>query len=133
MLTLNRLTLHTQYFNMFLPVLFPCHNFINRVTKIPIYLLPPGITVATLTCSDDDGTSPNNALTYAITNGDDGGQFDMSGGTVQTTAQTLDADTKHLYTLFVTVTDGADPFRSTTVTVSVTVSVHNHLHQALVT
>ncbi|XP_012943596.1 protocadherin Fat 4 [Aplysia californica] len=84
----------------------------------------PGDAVQTLVCTDDDDTSPNNALTYSIVSGD-AGLFvvDSSGQVTVSTGAAFDRETTASYSLIVDVVDQATSSKLTyTATVSVTIS-----------
>ena len=81
-----------------------------------------GTAVGTVTATDQDQTSPNNALTYAITGGDTGNVFAIHSTTGDiTVAGALDFETTPSYSLEVTVTDGGSPSLSGTATITITV------------
>ena len=67
---------------------------------------------ATITATDDDGTSPNNQITgYDITGGTGMELFDIdaNGGISVASSATFDYDTTTSYTLEITATDGGTP------------------------
>ncbi|XP_019645842.1 PREDICTED: protocadherin Fat 4-like [Branchiostoma belcheri] len=87
-----------------------------------------GTNVATLSCSDSDGTSPNNQLSYSLSGGS--GLFTLTGAEVKTSAA-LEYDSatasaqNWLYTMEVTVTDGGTNPQANSATVTVVVEVTN--------
>ena len=82
-----------------------------------------GTAVGSVTATDPDQTSPNNVLTYAITNGNTGNAFVINPTTGEiTVADALDYETTVSYSLVVTVTDGGSPSRSDTGTITITVT-----------
>ncbi|XP_053377420.1 cadherin-23-like [Mercenaria mercenaria] len=89
-----------------------------------------GTTIASLTCSDDDDTSPNNALSYAIVSVNGGvsaATFAVSGSGVLTldTGQIFDYETTTTYSILVRVSDGGTTVLSTTATVNVDITDYN--------
>ena len=85
-----------------------------------------GAVVGVVVGTDEDQTSPNNALTYAITDGNTGGAFAINSTTGEmTVAATLDFETTASYSLEVTVTDGGSTPLSGTATLTITVTDEN--------
>ncbi|XP_066284596.1 protocadherin Fat 4-like [Branchiostoma lanceolatum] len=87
---------------------------------------PTPTNVATLSCTDGDGSSTNNQLSYSLS--DSSGLFTLSGTEVKTSA-TLEYDDaaaasqNWLYTMEVTVTDSGTSPQKNTATVTVVVEV----------
>ena len=95
-----------------------------------------GTEVGTVVGADQDDprtTSPNNTLTYAITDGNTGDVFAIHSTTGDiTVAGALDFETTDEYTLEVTVTDGGSPSLSGTATITITVTDVNEAPTASV-
>ena len=85
-----------------------------------------GTAVGTMVATDQDQTSPNNALTYAITGGNTGNVFAINPRTgAITVAGALDYEATASYSLVVTVTDGGSPSLNDTATLTITVTDMN--------
>ena len=85
-----------------------------------------GTAVGTMVATDPDQTSPNNALTYAITGGNTGNVFAINPRTgAITVAGALDYEATASYSLVVTVTDGGSPSLNDTATLTITVTDMN--------
>lgn len=84
-----------------------------------------GTTVATISCSDKDATSPNKNLNYTIVTGNDANFWlNSSTGvvTVYPATPTLDRETIASYKLVIRVVDGGSPVLSTTTTLTVSLT-----------
>ncbi|XP_078678313.1 protocadherin Fat 4-like [Branchiostoma floridae x Branchiostoma belcheri] len=92
-----------------------------------------GTNVATLSCSDADGTSTNNQLSYSLS--DASTLFTLSGAEVKTSAA-LEYDSatasaqNWLYTMEVTVTDSGTNPQANSATVTIVVEVTNENENA---
>ena len=84
--------------------------------------LAAGDTVIDLEATDADG----DALTYAITAGDDGGVFTIDAGSGEITVADPSGLEEGVFALTVSVTDDGDPAESDTATVTVTVTDENN-------
>lgn len=98
----------------------PSFNLGNYAFEVPNNTTA-GTDVGTLTVSDSDVTSPNNAVTLSIESGDTNARFSFNGQTLQA-ASTLSADTQNLYNLVVIAVDGGTPARTSTAYVTVHVA-----------
>ena len=91
-----------------------------------------GTTIASLTCSDDDDSSPNNALSYAILSVNGGVSsvpFAISTAGVLTldTGQNFDFETTTGYSVLIHVSDGGTTSLTSTATVKVDITdVNEH-------
>ena len=84
-----------------------------------------GTTVITVTATDAD-TGTDGTVSYGITAGNTGNAFAIGAGSgVITVAAALDFETTASYTLTILASDGGSPTRSTTETVTITVSNAN--------
>ena len=95
----------------------------NNATFVVAENSANGTAVGTVTATDPDQPSPNNALTYAITGGNTGDVFTINPTTGEiTVAGALDYETTTSYSLMVTVTDGGSTPLSDTATFTITVT-----------
>ncbi|KAL3853661.1 hypothetical protein ACJMK2_017186 [Sinanodonta woodiana] len=81
-----------------------------------------GTSVTQITCTDNDFSSPNKDLSYAITNGNSGTAFSISSTGEVTTVNSLDRETTSNYLLVIEVTDLGTPAFTTTTTLTITVT-----------
>ena len=84
---------------------------------------------ATLSTTDDDGTSPNNDVSYEITSGNLGDVFtiDDNGGISVAAGKSLNFDNISKYLLTITATDGGTPAQIATHTLRVAVGDVNDI------
>ena len=81
-----------------------------------------GAHVGTITATDADASSPNNALTYTATGGSGQALFDVNPATGEVTVHAgavLDREAAALYTLDIQVADGGTPGLSATQTIAI--------------
>ncbi|MDP1584286.1 MAG: cadherin domain-containing protein [Bradyrhizobium sp.] len=84
--------------------------------------LAEGAHVASVIADDDDGSAPNNALTYTVTGGSGQTLFDLDPTTGEVTLRNgavLDRETAPSYTLNINVADGGTPSLFTTQTLTI--------------
>lgn len=89
-----------------------------------------GTTMASLTCTDDDATSPNNDLSYTIVSVNGGVSatpfaVTTSGVVSLDTGQNFDFETTTAYSILIRVSDGGTASFSTTATVKVDIIDYN--------
>jgi hypothetical protein len=89
-----------------------------------------GTTISTLTCTDDDDSSPNNLLSYLIVSVNGGVSatpFAVSTAGIISldNGQNFDFETTTSYSILVRVSDGGTPSLSTTATVKVDITDYN--------
>ena len=98
----------------------PSFSLGNYVFEVPNNTTA-GTDVGTLTVTDSDVTSPNNAVTLSVESGDTNSRFSFNGQTLRA-ADLLNTDTQNLYNLVVIAVDGGSPARTSTAYVTVHVA-----------
>ena len=97
------------------------HAFIHTHTQVNKHLIISDVVASTISCTDNDGSSPNNAITLSIQAAP--AEFTLSGNDVVTTATATDYEVKASYKLVILAEDGGGTPKTGTATLYIQVGV----------